>query len=368
MSDKNVTNSNDPVEKIEYFEDKLHSECAVHMGFDSVAKAADLSLCDRSELALGDLSDRELERELARLQDYLELPPAIYYSELLKAAQQRLRFLSASLKRYESKEVFGNEEESRSAHPSLLNLRLNDVLTHPGGGTDFLGGQPHPRPGMGRPSLGEQAGGIGIAPEILENIRKLAPAFSNENLQYHDIGFKSRSVNIHVSGEGAESLIKDANLPEQPYLVQVGTMLAYNHPTDGLLVTDNFMSTRRDVRNGLEERSSVHARIKTLLDRLCFHVGALDSNNLAHVAHKMVTKHNASGEGIFVMIRAAKVGQETVDLQEAEKVYQELKVLVDIINPPYGQAPTAQKDFATNFFKTIVVPFNENIEKEETPK
>lgn len=90
---------------IEYFEDKLFQEVDPHMGFRTIAKAADNSLCDRDELALGHLSDQELAKEVTRLEDYLALADNIYYKELLKGVVHRLRFLSGRLKRLEGKEV-----------------------------------------------------------------------------------------------------------------------------------------------------------------------------------------------------------------------------------------------------------------------
>lgn len=94
---------------IEYFEDKLFQELDPHMGFRTPAKAADNSLCERDELALGHLSDNELAKEVIRLENYLALADNIYYKELLKAVIHRLRFLSGSLKRLEGKEIIDME-------------------------------------------------------------------------------------------------------------------------------------------------------------------------------------------------------------------------------------------------------------------
>ena len=431
MSDKNVTNSNDPVEKIEYFEDKLHSEHHVHTGFASIAKAADNSLCEREELALGDMSDNDLAKEVLKLQEYLQLPSGIYYGELLKAIVHRLRFLSGRLRHYEGKEVFDMEDPTPNLDAARKRVQdylsglpptnLNDILTHPGGGdpqhlvdTEVVFSSPameafvrdNPqllevrlgklRPqgtfhgglyyAIGKPNLdfngdgeftmpkaGEDIGPeykyvsaqstLNMSPELQKLIADSAPKFDGSTLR--DIG-TSQTVHVEVSGPGADDLVQSANLKDQPYLVKVGTMLAYTHPVGGLLVSDNFERTRRDIRNTLDAQADVYRRTKTMFDRLCFFLGIQDKENLGAIAHKLVEKHNATGEGVFVVLRAAALMDGKASLEEADKCYFELRDLVLAINPGYGKEPKYDaKNSHESFFKTIVLPFPETGNEEK---
>lgn len=388
MSDKNVSNSNDPVEKIEYFEDKLHSEHHVHTGFASIAKAADNSLCERKELALGDMSDNDLAKEVLKLQEYLALPSGIYYGELLKAIVHRLRFLSGRLRHYEGKEVFDMEDPTPNLDAARKRVQdylrglppatFNQLITHPGGGdpqhyvdTEIVFSSPeleafvrdNPqllevrvgklRPEgstsdtnyfiLDKPNIDFNGDGeftlkdvAHMSPELCKAVKDQMPKFNWPTPQ--DIG-ASGTVHVEVSGPGVGDLIQASDLKDQPYLVKVGTMLAYNHPTDGLLVADTYEKTRRTVRMELDTYADVYARTKVLFDRLCFSLEIQDSENLGVIAHKLVEKHNATGEGVFVVLRAAAITSGT-DATEAAKCYRELKDLLEGMDPGYARKPT----------------------------
>lgn len=336
MSDKELKQSNDPVEREEFFEDKLYSEVTSHTGFDSIAKAADLSLCNREELALGNLSDKELERELVKLQDYLELPPSIYYGELLKATQQRLRFLSASLKRYEGKEVFEHQDGVQAGQQ-----RLSD--------------------GFAVMESGVQAS----LPERYRHRNGLEDVATPMSEHVHRaIGLTGETGPQGNNGSDGVAISED-----QPYLIKVMGTIAYPHPEHGLMVSDNYLTTRDELRGGIGDVVSTYAAIRTYVERVCGTLEVWGKDNIGYAVDRLVNKHDATAEQIFVLSRVADLIKSSHNLDVAKQVLHDLKDLVTFIDPPPAESALSaladevlkRGDGSLNemAFKTVVVPYED---------
>lgn len=294
MTDKNVTQVTPLVEKEERFEDKLFSHRDPFTGFDTPLKAKEVYRAEREELAFPQTPDKDIAQDIYKLARYLSYERGVfentsYGTELLLAASQRIKWLSGRLERLEGKEVIDNKEEV---------LPDNTLEDHT-----------HNHVDNGALTTG-----------------------SFDKLSYPPV---SSTVNIGASGPGVETLVKPAGWVDQDYMVMAGTMPAYVKPGDSLLVSDNYQLTVKQAVDGVKEYTHFYSVTKTALERLFFELRMLgsDNYNLGHVTHALVTKHNATTEDVFIVLRAVKVGEQKSSIEEVTKCYEELKDLITRLFP-----------------------------------
>lgn len=117
------------------FEENLFKPGQLFAGFDNLAKAMDPSLCERRELALGGLDDKELAGEISLLNSYLREERQMYerdthFHNILEAARQRILHLSGMIQRM-GKEVVETGEDKTYPNKQVIGRMLREPVLEP---------------------------------------------------------------------------------------------------------------------------------------------------------------------------------------------------------------------------------------------
>lgn len=361
---------------IEEFEKRLLSPSLIpHAGFDSYIKAMNPSLAELTELNLGYLDDKELAAEIDTLNSFLREEREMYdrsshFYNILDAAQQRIRHLSGRLARAEGREVFAQQENTQilgrlhlpvpqdqgySTRRSLIDtshVTLNDVLTHPGGGTplpfgeapmerpwDLLGndGDVTPptvtRPWDGRGGFAASGMEVRVPPrESFVSSTEPTDVASKLNAAVSSASFiPADGAPIETVAVG-ETLGRDFQGDHEYAVINLPEVVKLETPS-GTIASAGFGVTWSDFSKQVNLHASVLTRIGVLVDRLCFKLGVQRDEKMSALANKILRYPEVSNQLLLKCFEAANPDMLGASTESLNQLYRDWLELVDVVDP-----------------------------------
>ena len=281
------------------FEENLFKQGQLFTGFDNLAKASDPSLCERRELALGGLDDKELASEISMLNSYLREERQMYerdthFYNILEAAKQRIQHLSGRLKRAEGK-VVEQPVESFAActQESPMATKFDVICQEKGNVNQFKEGDVRNRQRDGktdRPSAPPPAPTPDVPKEFTDRYPKI--------------------IELH------------------------GRIGVIGSHTSSVLMSAAFGRKHGDVRRELMAKGDTVTRILTQFNRVAWAVGILDGDSMEDMVVKILRKYpDISSNLVLGCIEVGNPFWKTMSQKELEELLGKFHELVAIVDP-----------------------------------